>query len=129
MDNILKSLLDTFKAKSPKTWLVVVMVLSVVAYTAQQGEVLGLFNVEGLPQQLLVGATWLLAILTGAHTVQKETPPQVDVQTDLQNQKLKELEDRITDLEGKSPNPKLTTQNSQLGTQNSKPPDLHANFL
>jgi hypothetical protein len=65
LELLFKQLLERFKTQSPKLWVLGVFILSVSAYTAQQGELLGIIPIAGIWQKITVGISWLLAIVTG----------------------------------------------------------------
>ena len=66
----LASLFSGFKAKNPLVAGIVLLVLSAVTHTVHQGNVLGLFPVDGWLQTALEYVSLFLTAITGSQTYQ-----------------------------------------------------------
>ena len=68
IDEIIAALIDGFKTKNPRLFLIIALALSATIYTASQGELLGLITLNGTAKTGVIVVTWIAALLTGSRT-------------------------------------------------------------
>lgn len=68
LTQMLAGLINTFKAKNPKVFALIALGLLSVNFTADQGNILGVFAVPEAVSFWIDKATTLLGVMLGAHT-------------------------------------------------------------
>ena len=81
----LAQILDKFKAKNPKMWGFVAVLLLMIQYAIIQGNAYGLFEIDGIIKDMLQGIVTVIGLLVGSRTsqilseTQKEDEPLLPV--------------------------------------------------
>lgn len=68
LTQMLAGFLNSFKAKSPKLFAIIALVLLSVNFTADQGTLLGVFQIPEVVAFWIDKVTTLLGVVLGAHT-------------------------------------------------------------
>jgi hypothetical protein len=68
MDKILALFIDAFKAKSPKVWAIIAFVLMTVQYGITQGNLFGVFPIEGVMKEVAYWLNWFITMMVGSRT-------------------------------------------------------------
>lgn len=68
LNQIIAGLLATFKAKSPKVWAAITLILGAIIYFAENGSFLGVFELNDTWAKVLEIVAVILGFLTGSPT-------------------------------------------------------------
>ena len=88
MDKILAIFIDAFKAKNPRVWGVIAVVLMVVQYGITQGKLFGVFPIEGTLQEVYYWLNWFVTLMIGSRTTAILNPPLATVTDNSDEEKL-----------------------------------------